>query len=202
MLEKKKIYVKNKIIRYVISQINLSISANLILIPIVVEYFNKVSLLFIISGPVSGILLSVIIPLIFTTIAFYPFSKEITLVASKLLQFFLICLLYLSENIGKCKFLNILVPTPKIWEIIIYYVLIIYFYIRCKYGNNAKKIMAKVLKNLFIIYLLISISTYTIQRIQKELYIFFIDVGQGDSTLIISPENKKILIDRWRERII
>ena len=62
--------------------------------------------------------------------------------------------------------------------------------------------MAKVLKNLFIIYLLISISTYTIQRIQKELYIFFIDVGQGDSTLIISPENKKILIDRWRERII
>ena len=27
------------------------------------------------------------------------------------------------------------------------------------------------------------------------MYIYFIDVGQGDSTLIVTPNNKKILID-------
>ena len=31
--------------------------------------------------------------------------------------------------------------------------------------------------------------------IQSNLKIYFIDVGQGDSTLIITPNNKKILID-------
>ena len=31
--------------------------------------------------------------------------------------------------------------------------------------------------------------------IQKDLNIYFIDVGQGDSTLIVTPSNKKILID-------
>ena len=29
----------------------------------------------------------------------------------------------------------------------------------------------------------------------KDLRIYFIDVGQGDSTLIITKQNKKILID-------
>ena len=31
--------------------------------------------------------------------------------------------------------------------------------------------------------------------IPKDLKIYFIDVGQGDSTLIITPTNKKILVD-------
>ena len=33
-----------------------------------------------------------------------------------------------------------------------------------------------------------------------KLKIYFIDVGQGDSCLIVTPENKKVLIDRWWKR--
>ena len=35
----------------------------------------------------------------------------------------------------------------------------------------------------------------TIKIIPKQLKIYFIDVGQGDSILVITPQNKKILID-------
>ena len=34
-----------------------------------------------------------------------------------------------------------------------------------------------------------------ISKIPRNLIIHFADVGQGDSTLIITPKNKKILID-------
>ena len=33
------------------------------------------------------------------------------------------------------------------------------------------------------------------KQIPKNLKIYFIDVGQGDSTLVVTPENKTILID-------
>ena len=36
---------------------------------------------------------------------------------------------------------------------------------------------------------------FIISKIPNDLKIYFIDVGQGDSTLIVTPTNKKILID-------
>lgn len=37
--------------------------------------------------------------------------------------------------------------------------------------------------------------TRIVRIINPTLKIYFIDVGQGDSTLIVTPKNKKILID-------
>lgn len=42
---------------------------------------------------------------------------------------------------------------------------------------------------------IICICSFIIAIVPKNLRIYFIDVGQGDSTLIITPLNKKILID-------
>ena len=44
--------------------------------------------------------------------------------------------------------------------------------------------------------IIVFISIFLIFFVRKhDLKIFFIDVGQGDCTLIVTPNNKKILID-------
>lgn len=61
-----------------------------------------------------------------------------------------------------------------------------------KYIKNNKK---EVFKKIFICILIIIFIYNIIKQLPKDLKIYFIDVGQGDSTLIITPKNKKILID-------
>ncbi len=48
---------------------------------------------------------------------------------------------------------------------------------------------------ILIIVLIISLVLNNIPILSRNLRIYFIDVGQGDSTLIITPNNRKILID-------
>ena len=50
-------------------------------------------------------------------------------------------------------------------------------------------------KRIFIISLLIVLVFYIFHFIPKNLKIYFVDVGQGDCTFIVTPKNKTILID-------
>ncbi len=102
-------------------------------------------------------------------------------------------------------------PTPNTFFIVLYY---IFLYILLKYiflsKNFPKRYLIKKLikfktnvfkslkqnKNKVIAIILINILLFTLFKIiPKDLKIHFIDVGQGDSTLIITPLGKKILID-------
>lgn len=76
--------------------------------------------------------------------------------------------------------------------------------------NNINKILEKIIKkdfyfnkenikkiNALIILVIIFFSIFynDYYNVRKELKVNFIDVGQGDSSFIITPNNKKILID-------
>ena len=52
------------------------------------------------------------------------------------------------------------------------------------------------LKKLLLIILIVCLVFEIIIKLKyNELRIYFIDVGQGDSTLIVTPKNKVILLD-------
>ena len=69
-----KILNKNKLTKYIKQSIALSISANIIILPIIIIYYHKFSYIFIISNILASLLLSCIMPLIFTSVFVSFFS--------------------------------------------------------------------------------------------------------------------------------
>lgn len=175
-----------------IETISVTIAAQIVILPIMAINFNTISILGIISNliavPMSGTITIVGFIIVF-----------ISIVSVKLAQFFsfiiyipLSILIYISEIFSKISFSNILVKTPRLIMVIIYYLCLIIIFYRF---NDIKKFALKNKKYLSIILFFCLIIFLISNFIPHNLKIYFIDVGQGDSTLIITPLNKRILID-------
>ena len=109
-------------------------------------------------------------------------------------------LLYIAKIGTQLPLNQINVVTPNLFQIIIYYLIIflVIFFIKNNIHPN-KTILKKYLNiakyKLLCIGLILCVINFLILSIPKDLKIYFIDVGQGDSTLIVTPNNKNILID-------
>lgn len=199
--ENKKIFYK--ISKYIISTLIVSISANLLIIPIVLYNTNNISFNFIISNIIISPLIFIlemlgIIFLIVPNISILNYLIEIVL--------YLIS--STAKYCSKIEIFSFLLTTPNIIQICIYYILIYFVYIvlkdrnlRVKIKLYTEKIAISITKNKYkIICILIasSIIIFIISKIyilNSKLEIHFLDVSQGDSTLIITKTRKSILID-------
>ena len=178
-----------KILKYLKEQISLGISANITTLPIIATIYNKFSIIFIVSNPISSFLVSIIIPLIFIFLICTIISSNLANLIGMLLTFFINLLLNFSKFCYKLRFFNFKIGSIKIMNIVCYYIVIFFMYIKIKAIKKDKKIINKILK------FIISTVSYFIIRINKGIEVYFIDVGQGESTLIITKNNKNILID-------
>lgn len=167
----------------IIEMISVTISGQILIIPIMLLRLNSISLTFLLSNVIAVPLAGVIILYGYINIFMGIFSIKFARVFAVILNILLKILIMISKVVAKIPFSKILIPTPSIIHIILYY-LIILNYSRKKY------------RNLFIVLLIISILFSLIYNLlPKKLEIHVIDVGQGDSELIITPKRKKILID-------
>lgn len=176
----------SKVINYIKQMALVSIYANIIIIPIMMYHFNTVSLTFIISNimasPILGIIVITGFLFIIASITVKPLTRLIAIFIKPILSI----LIKISQICSKLPFSNILVVTPYMFNVISYYAIILYC-IKSKKNNKCKIIIC-----LLIVLILINFIIYIFPQ---KLRIFFIDVGQGDSTLIITPDKKTVLID-------
>lgn len=191
---------KNKII----SIISVTLSAQIILIPILITSFNTIAIYSIISSVITSFLISVIfiLGLVILIISYiFPFIVTIFVQVESM---FIQILYNIIKIISNLPLSDILIITPSNISIILYYtiVAIIGYYISIKQKIDLNKLeikyirlINKIKKSIPIILIIVLFLSIVYNVIPKSLKIYFIDVGQGDSTLIVTPYNKTILID-------
>ncbi len=202
------IKLKNKKINK-IKQIALTtICAQIFLMPITIIKFHTISIYFIIANILISPLISIVINLgfiaTFTTFISVKFSKIFFLILKSILKI----LILIPNLISKLPFSKIYITNFNSITITLYYFVTIlgYLYLCIKVKSKIqirkyekkileKRIIEKISATCIIFIICISIIIPALEVLKQELNIYFIDVGQGDSTLIITPNKKTVLID-------
>ena len=181
---------KAKLIKYINEGISVTVSANIIIIPIMVFNFNTLSCTFIISNLLAGPLLGIIVIFAFLIIFASFILQELIIPFFYILEIMLKILMKIAEISGNMPLSKIYLPTPNIYLLLLLYLNIILI----KYLREKSKKIKKYLVISVIIILCLNYIYPIINSKKKNIEINFIDVGQGDSTLI-RIENKSILVD-------
>ncbi len=203
-----------KIIMYILNLFIICVSAQIMIVPVMLYNFNTYSLTFFISNILSSFLIGPILIIGYLSIIisyfFIPISKIIAIFENVLIKILFI----ITEFCSKIPFSSIITITPSIFSIILYYfiiaIIVYYYYIkkinilklilclskkeeRKKYYFKLKRYSKKIYKIIVVFFLILILNKYML--INSNLKIYFVDVSQGDCTLIKTPNGKSILID-------
>ncbi len=194
-INKNKRHNKNKStnLKKLKSLIITSVSANILILPILIYNFNIFSVTFLFSNILISPILGIIFLIGYITVIISVASIKIAIPFAKFLNILIKIFNYIAIFSSNIEITRVLVTTPNIITVVLYYIAIIYFfYYRSKVINN---INYKMCKRIIVIFSIVVILAKFIPIYNNNFKIFFIDVGQGDSTLIITKANKIILID-------
>lgn len=192
---------KIKSISWIINSFTITFAANIIIIPIMAYMFSTFSMTFwisnILAAPVMEFVTIYGFLMYFISIFLLPLAKFLGII----LNFSLNSLIKIAEITSLIPGSSIYIKTPYLLECIIYYLILFLIFnwkrIKEKLENN--KILEKIKKNSYkyisIILIFIILTNTISNKIFQEIKIYFVDVGQGDSTLIQTIEGKNILID-------
>ena len=208
--------LSNKINNYIKESISVTVSANIVIIPIMMYTFNTISLSFVISNLLAGAILGIIVLYAFALILLYMVLHNFISPLFIILNLMLKILIFIAHICSLIPFSKIYVVTPNLILIILFY-LFLYLLVK-KQDSNAiislfsvkkfsfikpksdkinlnSEILSKKTIAFFTIAIIILNFIYPVLTSKRDnLEINFIDVGQGDSTLI-RVSNKTILID-------
>lgn len=178
------------------NKISVILSAQTMIIPIMILQYNTLSCSFLIANILTADIIGMIIIMGFLTLFISFVSIKVSNCFAIIVSVLIKSLIKIAEICAELPLSKILIVTPSMITVILYYVVVLMSanVSKNKIQEFIKKHYANIRKFL-LISIIIIVLVYICSYVQRNLKIYFIDVGQGDSSLIITPNNKKILID-------
>lgn len=191
----------------IIEIISVSISAQIVIVPIMILNFNSIGIGFLLTNLLLSGVIEIIVMGGFIQILLSFISINAGVAFARLVEIPTYGLLLISKiDVGNFK-----VVTPDLYQVVLYYLEIfilrdLYLIFHLKNCNPTQK---RIKNTIYLIkyklrpyfgriagvLMAVLFALIIIRKISHDLEIYFIDVRQGDSTLIVTPNDKTILID-------
>ena len=213
-LKKRDAFFIEKIKNYLIENLVVTCSAQILIFPIMMCVFNTISISFFISNILVSFFIGPLLILGYLSVLLsfikFPFLKLIISIT----EFFIVIVVKISEICSKLPFSKIYVTTPSIIVVFLYYAILM-FLLYFSYKNRLyfikiiisksflknelikMKIKISFIKKYIYICFIILFIIFAVKYLKSYLtfQINFIDVGQGDCTYIKTFSGKNIIID-------
>lgn len=187
-LIKTSLSIKNRIIDYIL----IPVCAQIPTIPFIAYHFNLFSAISVISNIVLGYILGVIVILGFAAMTVLFFSKTLFTIIAIPISALIELVQGINSWLVSLPLAYVHVATPSLLTIMLYFIglaLII-----CFLNRRVNQIMAIAGLGLIVIFMVVIILPASFYN-KGKLEVVVMDVGQGDSILVKSPQGRFILID-------
>jgi len=179
------------LLRYVFSALVVSGAVQLVLLPLMIVYFHRLSLASLVLNIVVSVLLAVLTAVALLALLLSQLSATVAAPLIQLAETINWLMIHSVDPFSRFHLASIRVPEYSGWGAFVY---VLYFIPLLALVFNKKRVRPAVLAQLLLV-LVVIFHPLSNRTEDAKLRVDFLDVGQGDSALITMPNGRTLLVD-------